>query len=143
MKNHNFSDYLADLVRYAAEVSWNDAAKRTSLYKGLSAELKHALVTLDTPNELAQYIILLKRVDNKSCVRAAEPKGSSSTCRSHSMPTTAPNPAAHRTTTTTATRTQAGPVDFSGRRRGLSPGEHEDRMRHGQCFCCGGANHVA
>jgi len=28
-KNCNFSDYLADFQRYAAEVSWNDAAKRT------------------------------------------------------------------------------------------------------------------
>ena len=27
-KNRNFSDYLADFQRYAAEVSWNDAAKR-------------------------------------------------------------------------------------------------------------------
>jgi len=51
-KNRNFSDYLADFQRYAAEVSWNDAAKRTSLYQGLSAKLKDALVTLDTPNEL-------------------------------------------------------------------------------------------
>jgi len=32
-KNRNFSDYLADLQRYAAEVSWNDAAKRTSCTK--------------------------------------------------------------------------------------------------------------
>jgi len=26
-KNRNFSDYLADVQRYAAEISWNDAAK--------------------------------------------------------------------------------------------------------------------
>ena len=74
-KNRNFSDYLADFQRYAAEVSWNDAAKRTSLYEGLSTELKDALVTLDTPDELDQYIILLKRVDNKIRARTAERKG--------------------------------------------------------------------
>ena len=30
-KNRNLSEYLADFQRYAAEVSWTDAAKRTSL----------------------------------------------------------------------------------------------------------------
>ena len=51
-KNRNFSDYLADFQRYGAEVSWNDAAKRTSLYEGLSTELKDALVSLDAPTNL-------------------------------------------------------------------------------------------
>ena len=113
-KNHNLSDYLADFPRYADEVSWNDAAKRTSLYEGLSAELKDALVTLDTPKELDQYIILLKRVDNKICACAVERKGSSSTWRSPTTTmTTTPKPVAPPTTTTTATGTQAGPMDLS------------------------------
>jgi len=143
-KNRNFSDYLADFQRYAAEVSWNDAAKRTSLYEGLSTELKDALVTLDTPDELDQYIILLKRVDNKIRARAAERKGSSSTWRSPTTTTTTtPKPAAPPTTTTTATGTQAGPMDLSAGRRRLSQAQREDRMRRGQCFYCGGANHMA
>ena len=58
-KNRTFSDYLSDFQQYAADVSWNDTAKRTSLYRGLSAELKDAQVTLDTPDELDQYSILL------------------------------------------------------------------------------------
>jgi len=112
-KNRNLSDYLADFQRYAAEASWNDPAKRTSLYEGLSAELKDALVTLDTTDELDQYIILLKRVDNKIRACAAERKGSSSTWRSSSMTTTTtPKPATPPTTTTTATGTQAGPMDL-------------------------------
>jgi len=78
-KNCNLSDYLADFQRYAAEVSWNDGAKRTSLYERLSAALKDALGTLDTPDELDQYIILLKRVDNKMRALAAKRKGSLST----------------------------------------------------------------
>jgi len=78
-KNSNFSDYLADFQRYSAEVSWNDAAKCTSLYEGLSAELKDTLVTLETPDELDQYIILVKLVHNTIRARAAERKGSSST----------------------------------------------------------------
>jgi len=32
-KKHNFSDYLPYFQRYAAQVSWNDAAQRTSLYE--------------------------------------------------------------------------------------------------------------
>jgi len=71
-KNRNFSVYIADFQQYAAEVYWNDAAKRNSLYKGLSAELKDALVTMDTPDELDQYMILLKSVDNKMGAHAVE-----------------------------------------------------------------------
>ena len=143
-KNRNFSDYLADFQRYAADVSWNDAAKRTSLYQGLSAKLKDALVTLDTPDELDQYIILLKRVDNKIRASAAERKGSSSTWRSPTMTmTTTPKPAAPPTTSTTATGTQVGPMDLSAGQRRLSQAQLADRMRRGQCFYCGGANHMA
>jgi len=143
-KNRNFSDYLVDFQQYAPEISWNDAAKRTSLYEGLSAEVKDALVTLDTADELDQYIILLKRVDNKIRARAVEPKGPSSTWRSPTTTTTmTPKPAAPPTTTTTATGTQAGPMDLSARRRRLSQAQREDRMRRGQCFYCGGANHMA
>ena len=140
--NCNFSDYLADFQRYAAKVSWNDAVKRTSLYEGLSAELKDALVTLDTPDELDQYIILLKRVDNKIRARTAERKGSSSTWRSPTT-TTTPKPAAPPTTTTTATGMQAGPMDLSAGRCRLLLAQREDCMRRGQCFYCVGANHMA
>jgi len=143
-KNHNFSDYLADFQRYAAEVSWNDAAKRTSLYEGVTAELKDALVTLDTPDEVDQYIILIKGVDNKIRARAAERNWSSSTWRSPSTTTTTtPKPAAPPTMSTTATGTQAGPIDLSAGRRHLSEAQCEDRMRRGQCFYCGGTNHMA
>jgi len=143
-KNRNLSDYLADFTRYAAEGSWNDAAKRTSLYEGLSAELKDALVTLDTPDELDQYRILLKGVDNKIRARAAERKGSSSTRRSPTTTTTTtPKPAAPPTTTTTATGTQAGPMDLSAGRPHLLQAQREDRMRRGQFFYCRGANHMA
>jgi len=128
-KNSNFSDYLADFQRYAAEVSWNDTAKRASLYKGLSAELKDALVTLDTPDKLDQYIILLKQVGNKIRAGAAERMGSSSTWRSPTTTTTTtPKLAAPPTTTTTATGTQAGPMDLSAGRRLLSQAQREDRM---------------
>jgi len=109
-KNLNHSDCLADFQGYAGEVFWNDAAKRTSLYEGLSTKHKDALVTLDTPDELDQYIILLKCVDNKIPAPKAERKGSSSTWRSPTMTTTmAPKPTAPPMTTTTATSTQVAP----------------------------------
>jgi len=143
-KNLTLSDYLADLKRYASEVAGNDAAKRTSLYEGLSAEVKDALVTLDTPDELDQYIILIKPVYNKICAHAAEGKLSSSTQRSATTTTTrTPKPAAPPTTTTTATGTQAGPMHILATQRRMSQAQREDRMRCRQCFYCGGANHIA
>jgi len=78
-KNCKISDSLADFQRYTAEVTWNAAAKRTSLYEGFSPELKDALVTLDTPDKLDQYLILLQCVYNKIRAHAAQRKGSSST----------------------------------------------------------------
>jgi len=143
-KNRNFSDYLGDFQRYAAAVPWNDTAKRTSLYEGLSAELNDSLVTLDTSDELDQYIILLKRVDNKIGAQIAERKAYSSTGRSPTTTTTpVPKPAALPTTTTTATGTQGGPMDLSAGQRGLSQAQREDRIRRGQSFYGGGANHLA
>ena len=109
-KNLNHSNYLADFQGYAAEGFWNNAAKRTSLYEGLSAKHKDVLVTLNTPDELDQYIILLKCVDNKICAHRAERKGSSSTWRSPTTTTTTtPKPTAPPMTTTTATGTQVAP----------------------------------
>jgi len=133
-KNRNLCDYLADFQRYAAEVSWNDTAKRISLYEGLSDKLKDALVTLDTPDELDQYIILLKPVDNKIRARAVERKGSSSTWRSPTTTTTTTAKPAAPPMTTTATGTQAGPMYLSAGRRRLSQAQSEDRMRRSQCF---------
>ena len=110
----------------------------------MSAEVKDALVTLDTPDELDQYIILITPVDNKIFADAAERKLSSSTQRSPTMTTTrTPKPAASPTTTTTATGTQAGQMDLLAGQRRLSQAQREDLMRHGQCFYCGGANHMA
>jgi len=34
-------------------------------------------------------------------------------------------------------------MDLSAGRRRLSQTQHEERMRRGQCFYCGGANHMA
>jgi len=83
------------------------------LYEGLSPELKDTLVTLDTPDELDQYIILLKRVDHRIRARSAERKRSSSTWRlPTTTTTTTPKPPAPPTTTTTATGTQAAPWTF-------------------------------
>jgi len=53
-KNRNLSDYLADFQRYAANESGNNAAMRTSLYKGVSAKLKDTMAIQDAPDELDQ-----------------------------------------------------------------------------------------
>jgi len=88
-------------------------------------------------DELDEYIILLKRVDNKIRSGAAEPNRSSSTWGSPTTTTTTtPKPAAPPTTTTTPTGTQAGPMDLSAGRCRLSQAQREDRMQRGQCFYC-------
>ena len=63
--NRDFSTYYAKFVRYAADTTWNEAAKRSQLEEGLCHELKNDLIARDEPELFADFITLLQKLDQK------------------------------------------------------------------------------
>ena len=140
-KNRPFVEYLADFQHLAANTNWNDAAKRTSLYHGLSSELKDVLTSIsDPPEHMNDYANLLKKLDNNIRARTAERKGSPA-----SWHTPAPAQACQIASTppTTTTGTASGPMDLSSGRRALTDAQRQERMRRGLCLYCGGHGPMA
>ena len=73
--NREFSLYYAEFQRYAADVQWNESAKRTALTRGLSTEIKDTLVlTSDIPSKFSEYPTFLQRLDNRIKACEAEKK---------------------------------------------------------------------
>ena len=135
--NHEFSLYYAEFQRYAADVQWNESAKRTALTRGLSTEIKDALVlTSNIPSKFSEYAMFLQRLDNRIKTHEAEKKG---------------RPTPHTTTLARSTLSPAAPVssrttdpmDLSAGRRGpLSEEEKGERIVEGRCLYCGGLGHT-
>jgi hypothetical protein len=73
--NREFSLYFADFQRLVADVDWNDGAKRHALMRGLGAELKDALVSVELPEDLPVFVALLQRLDNRIRARRSELDG--------------------------------------------------------------------
>ena len=130
--NREFSLYYAEFQRYAADVQWNNSAKRTALTRGLSTEIEDALVlTSDIPSKFSEYATFLQRLDNRIKAHSAEKKGRPTPRTTALTPST---PFSSRTT---------DPMDLSAGRRGpLSQEEKAKRIVEGRCFYCGGLGHT-
>ena len=64
--NQEFSLDYAKFQHYAADVQWNESAKRTALTRGLSTEIKDALVlTSDIPSKFSEYTTFLHQEKQK------------------------------------------------------------------------------
>src|SRR5258705_8901891 len=63
--NRDFSTYYAEFVRYAADTTWNEAAKRSQLEEGLCHELKNDLIARDEPVLFVDFVNLLQKLDQK------------------------------------------------------------------------------
>jgi hypothetical protein len=147
--NKDFSTYYAEFQRYAADVKWNAAAKRTALTRGLSNEIKDALITADTiPTEFTSYVTYIQRLDNRIRAREAEKK-SRFTPRSNPAPTPvrpahapapvhAPVPAPTNAPVRTA---YPDAMDLSSGRPKLTDEERRKRLQEGRCYYCGGFGH--
>ena len=140
--NRKFSLYYAEFQCYATDVQWNESAKRTALTRGLSTEIKDALVlTSDIPSKFSEYATFLQRLDNRIKAREAEKKGRPTprtTALARSTPSQTPvTPAAPVSSRTT------DPMDLSAGRRGpLSQEEKAKRIVEGRCLYCGGLGHT-
>ena len=140
--NRKFSPYYAEFQCYTADVQWNESAKRTALTRGLSTEIKDAMVlTSDIPSKFSEYATFLQRLDNRIKAREAEKKGRPTPCTTalaRSTPSQSPTspvaPVSSRMT---------DPMDLSEGRRGpLSQEEKAKRIMEGCCIYCGGLGHT-
>ena len=48
-----------------AELDWNESAKKAQLRRGLSNELKDALILMDEPEEIDAFVTLLQKLDSR------------------------------------------------------------------------------
>lgn len=147
-KNREFTAYYAEFQRYAAELEWNSAAKRAALRRGISSELKDALVTIDEPEEFDSFVQLLQKRDSKLRARKAEQHrpASNTQFKSSQPPKTAPAPAALVPANPTASNSGyhgPAPMDLSSGAGKLTPAERIHRIQQGLCLYCGGSGHLA
>jgi len=137
--NREFSSYYAEFQRYASDVEWNESAKKSALFRGLSNEIKDALMLVDAaPATFDEFVPYVQRLDNRIRAREAEKKGRPTPRPANPTPRPAPPP-----TPSTGSGTHPGPMDLSSFRRTLSPEERQKRILEGRCLYCGGFGHVA
>jgi hypothetical protein len=58
--SRDFSAYFANFQRLAADVDWNEQAQKHALTRGLSNDLRNAMIHHRTPGPLIEYIRLLQ-----------------------------------------------------------------------------------
>ena len=128
-------------------MDWNDGAKRHSLVRGLSSELKDALVTMDLPESFPEFAALLQRLDNRIRARSAERHGSRTPGYrpvASEVPVVRTQPAQGNPDPTPMTvQHDHVPMDTSALRRRLAPEERARRIAEGRCLYCGGQGHMA
>jgi hypothetical protein len=135
--NKEFAVYYAEFQRYAADVDWNEAAKRSALLRGLNNEIKDALMLIDNiPTGFNDFVTSVQRLDNRIRARAAEKQGRTAPRVTNPAPRPAPTPS-------TSSGTHPGPMDLSSYRRTLPIEERRKRIAEGRCLYCGGFGHVA
>ena len=66
--------YFADFQRIMAELQWDPSTKKVALHQGMAGNLKYLLLSYDCPDNRAQYIQLLPRLDSKLWQRDVEKK---------------------------------------------------------------------
>jgi len=144
--NKDFSAYYAEFQRYAADVTWNDAARMSALRDGLNNELKDALIYAPAPADFPGFVSLLQRMDTS--IRARNQERSRNTPRetwsrlpasTPSAPVSFPAPAP----AAAANNFGPAPMDLSSGRRTLTQEEKNQRMAEGRCLYCGGLGHRA
>jgi len=141
-ENREFSVYFADFQRLMAELRWDESARRSALYRGLSGEMKDLLRSYPRPSEWGQYIHLLQELDSKIRARSDEKKSKplkpAPSRPAHQIPE---GPASQLSTADPEWHRPA-PVCFSAvRRESGRQGRYEERRGAGVCTDCGLPGH--
>lgn len=140
--NKDFSAYYAEFQRYAADVTWNDAARMSALRDGLNNELKDALIYAPAPADFPGFVSLLQRMDTS--IRARNQERSRNTPRESWSRQPAATPSAPVPAPVAAPANFGpAPMDLSAGRRTLTQEEKNQRMAEGRCLYCGGLGHMA
>ena len=140
-KQREFSAYYAEFQRLITDLDYNDSAKRNALRRGISDELKDALMYRDIPDSLPDFISLCQKLDNQIRARNAEKKG-------NPIPKSNPrieNPKPSNVHPTDNGSKYLGPaaMNLDASKKKLSPEEKARRLAEGLCVYCGGENHFA
>ena len=144
--SRDFCSYYAEFQRYASEVTWEEASKWSSLRRGLSYELRKALILVrPQPATMAQFIEVCNDIDMQTRQLKSEGHRQQPQPQQQRRPAPAPAPrnqVAPAAAASTASGTAPGPMDLSATRRRISLEEKARRMAEGRCYRCGGLGHM-
>jgi len=68
-KNKRFQEYYADFQRYVSELNYNNDTKKGVIIGELFKELADAMVTVNEPDLLEDFVKILMKVNNKLYAR--------------------------------------------------------------------------
>ena len=138
-------DFPAFYAKFQAQVphaGMDDGGLLAAMTEAVNPRIRDRMIGMDpAPETLAVFVTIARRIDagfraEKEC----------KTGITHASAPPKPRSAPKTTTMTTATGTEAGPMDLSrkgGRFPRLSEQERQRRLRMGLCFRCGGQGHLS
>jgi hypothetical protein len=137
------SAYMADFMRYAVLIHWNDQAKAAQFYRGLKDSVKDELARIGKPHSLKDLQEAAIRIDSRLFERYVE-KGEHAPTTDSSQTRFIP-----RTSTYTKTQTVIKPAenlrainpDHMTRKGKLTPAEYQRRKDNNLCLYCGKKGH--
>jgi hypothetical protein len=161
---NEFSAHYAKFQQLTAVLKWNEEAKKSALESTLSDELKDSLShQCDTPDSLADLVVMLQKLDGRLKARAAErrvstaprPPNNQQSGRQQNNRPSASNPSSSRTPpgrtppgssnprdSWNPRHTGPAPMDLSAKQRSDSKQNQFDRRAaEGNCTNCGKADH--
>ena len=148
------SAYLADFMRHAVLVKWNDEAKSAQFYRGLKDAVKDELSRIGKPSSFMELQEAAIRIDTRLFERQVE-KGDrytpppTSTARTFTRTFNRPGYSANSTVRTESTynrptetlKASFTPKDRLTRRGRITPTEYQRRKDNNLCLYCAEKGH--
>ena len=145
------TSYMAEFMRFAVLVKWNDEAKAAQFYRGLKDGIKDELSRVGKPSTLKELEDVAIRIDTRLFERQVERgERTSFTNYTSSTPTRFPPRPASTFTKTQTTYTKPSenlraafqPTSDKTTRQGkLTPAEYQRRKDNNLCLYCGDKGH--
>jgi hypothetical protein len=153
-----FPLYLAEFRRLVGDMDLNDSAQMFELEKGLTTDLRNALIMRGGITTLAEMVAGCREIDaamralqaEQVTVKTSNPPRPAQAPRAPAPPAPAPRPAAPRPAATPAPASPAHPTDSNSGSYGAAPmnlsasekqQRRAGRMARGECTYCGTLGH--